>query len=124
MGADANAIEQDRAHADQAAFAHCGGMNDDAMADGDALADFHRLAGIGMDDALVLHIGIFADGDPVIVAAQHRAEPDAGAFLHPHAADQHRIGRDEAIGIEFRHDPVNGVERHGFNFPVAINSHT
>src|SRR5579883_2567702 len=76
---DTGAVEQDRAHADQGAIADKRGMQNDAMADGDALADRHRLSGIGMNDAVILDIGARADGDPFIVAAQHRAEPDAGA---------------------------------------------
>ena len=33
-------------------------MHDHPMADGDAIADFHGLAGIGMDDTIVLDVGI------------------------------------------------------------------
>ena len=51
-------------------------------------ADGGRLAGIGVDDGIILNVGIFADGYPVIIAAQHRAEPHACVFQQSHTADQ------------------------------------
>ncbi len=57
-----------------------------------------------MENAEILDVDVLADGDPVIVAAQNAAEPDAGAFGEAHAPDQRRIGRDPVFagGGQFR----------------------
>jgi hypothetical protein len=44
-------------------------MDDHAMADGHAASDGHGLSRIGVNDAMILDIGVRPDCDPVIVAA-------------------------------------------------------
>jgi hypothetical protein len=53
-------------------------VQDDVVADGHVLADQQREAGIGVAGRIVLDVGALADLDPLIVTAQHRAEPDGG----------------------------------------------
>src|SRR4051812_47202633 len=67
-----------------------------------------------MAGRIVLHVGILADLDPLIVAAQHRAEPYAGGILEPDAAD-HRGGvGDEIVSVAGKSGrlPVEFVDRH------------
>ena len=110
--ADAGAVEQNGAHADQRAVADMRRMHDNAMADSNALADQHRFARIGMDDAVVLDIGLLTDGDPFIVAPQYRAKPDAGAGTQTHFADEHRVRRDKTVIRDFRLGAVERINRH------------
>ena len=72
-----------------------------------------RKSHIGMQDAAILHIAALADMDQLIIAAQHRAEPDAGLAVDPHLADQHGVGRDPtlAIGRQDRGDAVEFIDR-------------
>ena len=42
--------------------------------------------------------GAFAELDPFVVAAQHRAPPDARVLLQPHAADHDR-GLGDPVGL-------------------------
>ena len=117
IASDSCAIQQYRTHPDQGKIAHAGGMNNRPVADGDMVADAHRLAGIGMQDATVLDVGTCPHRDPVIVAPQHRAPPHAGMFFQAHFADQDGIGRDPvfALGRQFGADPVKRIERHSQN---------
>jgi hypothetical protein len=50
-----------------------------------------------MDDGIILHIGTFSDDDPVIVASQNSAEPNAGMLEQPHLSDQRGGWRYPAI---------------------------
>ena len=61
------------------------------MADDAIRPDRHREAGIGVQRRVVLDLRALAELDPLVVAAQHRAEPDAGVELEPHLADQRRV---------------------------------
>ena len=58
--------------ADRAAVQH------DVVADHAIGADGQRKAGIGVQRGIVLDLRALAELDPLVVAAQHRAEPDAG----------------------------------------------
>src|SRR5579863_8930734 len=87
-------------------------MHNDAMTDGNAFADQHGLTWIGMNDAVILDIGLLADGDPFIVTAQYRAKPDAGAGCETYLANHHRIRRDKASLRDFRRDTIKCVNRH------------
>ena len=46
-----------------------------------------------MQRAVILDVAALADLDPLVVAAQHGAEPDAGARLDPHLADDDGVFR-------------------------------
>src|SRR6516165_7311028 len=50
--------------------------------------------GIGMQGGIVLDLRPLAELDPFIVAAQHRAEPDAGVNFEPDFPDQRGSRRD------------------------------
>src|ERR1700681_3090699 len=75
--ADAGAVHDDRPHPDQRAVLQRAAMQDDVVTDRAILSDSKRKTHIGVAGRIVLHIGILADLDPLIVAAQYRAEPDA-----------------------------------------------
>ena len=69
---------------------------------------------IGVAGAIVLDVGALAELDPFVVAAQHRAEPDAGALLQSHLADHGCGVGDEkiAVGGKIGPLPVEFVDRH------------
>jgi len=64
--------------------------------------------------SIILHVRAFADLDPFIVAAQHRAEPDARRTQQAHLADHGRgVGDEEiAVGGQFGPLPVEFVDGH------------
>jgi hypothetical protein len=101
-------------------------MNDDAMANRDAAANMHRLSRIGVNDAMILHVRVLAHSDPVIVTAQHSAEPDARAFPQVYFSDQNRIRRDPAIIRNLGRHAIQRINRHSHLFrETAVNySHT
>ena len=68
------------------------------VADRHVVAQRQREAGVGVQHAAVLHVAARADRDPVVVAAQHRAVPDAGVFAERHAADHRRAVGDPGAG--------------------------
>src|SRR5262249_44089253 len=69
---------------------------------------------IGMQRGIVLHLAAFADLDPLVVAAQDRAEPDAGMAPEPNAADDSRGFRDPiaAVGGQVGLFTIQLIERH------------
>ena len=99
-GADGRAVEERRAVADQRLLADLGAVHDAAVADGGVAADHQGLAGRGVQDRVVLHVGALADHDRADVGAQHGAVPDAGALLDGHVADQGRGRGDEGVGVD------------------------
>ena len=64
------------------------------MPDGTPCTDCERKADIGMHDGVFLNIGVIANGDRLIIAAQNGTEPEPGILTHNDLADQGRIGRD------------------------------
>ena len=78
--ADLGAVEHHRIDADQRAVAYGAAVDHRHMADGDMLTDHYGKARIGVENAAVLDVGAVADGDRLIVAAQHRMPPNAGFF--------------------------------------------
>ncbi len=77
-------------------------------------SDRQRKAHVGVAGRIVLDVGAFADLDPFIVTAQHRAEPHAGAAEQANLADQGRGISDKIIAVrgEFRALPVKFVNGH------------
>ena len=108
------AVHDDRAHPDQRVVFKRATVQDDIVADGAVVADRQRKAAVGVAGAIVLHVGAFADLDPLIVAAQHRAEPHAGRIQKAHLADHDGGICDEIISVcgEFRSLSVEFVDRH------------
>src|ERR1700730_5829826 len=86
--ADLRTVHHDRTHPDQRAVLERATVQDDVVTDRAVLSDHKRKDAVGVAGGIVLHIGPFADPDPLIVAAQHRAEPDAGRVLEAHLADK------------------------------------
>src|SRR5690606_33782743 len=98
----------------------------DHMADGHAVADGQRLAGVGMQDAAVLDIGVPPDCDRIVVAPDRRAKPDAGARLENHVSYD-GCGRCDPVfalrrelrllvteTVNIHHDTVISKENKGF----------
>ena len=76
--------------------------------------DGHRRPDIRVDHRQVLDVRVLADGDRIIVAAQHTAIPDRGIFTEKHIA--HHLG---AAG-----DPEISARRQGRGHSIQfINSH-
>ena len=57
------------------------------MADRAMVADGQGETGVCVEDAAVLDLRAFADGDDVVVTAHGGAEPDAGVLFQDHVAD-------------------------------------
>src|ERR1700744_2613942 len=89
-------------------------MNDDPAADRHAASDRHRLSGIGVNDAVVLDIRILAYGDPVVIAPDNSAEPDACILSESDLTDQNGIGRNPVFAFrgQYRLQSVQRINRH------------
>src|SRR6476661_10588751 len=89
-------------------------MQDHVVSDRAILSDGQWKAHVGMAGCVILHIGVFADLDPLVVAAQHRAEPNAGAIEQANPADHRGSVGDEVVSVcrEFGRLPVQFVDRH------------
>src|SRR4029078_5286508 len=109
------AVHDDRAHPDERVVLKRATVQDHIVADRAVGAYRERKAGGGVSGAIVLHVGAFADLDPLIVTAQHCAEPDAGRVQKAHLSYRGGCVRDEIISVsgEFRPLPVEFVNRHG-----------
>src|SRR2546423_6153443 len=68
-------VHDDRAHPDERVVFKRATVQDHIVADRAVAADRERKAGVGVAGGIVLHVGALADLDPLIVAAQHPAEP-------------------------------------------------
>ena len=89
-------------------------MKNDVVANDAVAADGQRKSRVGVQRRVVLDLRALAELDPFVVAAQDRAEPDAGFGLEPHAADQHRSFRhiELAVAGKFGRLTVELVNRH------------
>ena len=112
--ADLRAVHDDRAHADKSPVLKRAAVQDDVVADRAILSDYQRKAGIGMAGRIVLNVGILADLDPFVVAAQHRPEPHARGVMETDLADHRcRVGNEVvSAGGKFGRLPVECVDRH------------
>ena len=81
------------------------------MTDGHPRTDARRQAAIGVDHRAVLHVGVDADVDPVVVTPQHATEPHARAGGEPYGTDhvgrrrkpRKRIDLGRAVGETVEH---------------------
>src|SRR5215831_2262840 len=112
VAADPGAVEHDRAHADQAVIGDRAAVQNDVVADHAVVADDKRETRIGVQRRVVLDLRTFADLDPLVVAAQHRAEPDAGVDLEPHAPDHARALGNPMAGMQIGPLAVELIDRH------------
>src|SRR5690606_25363524 len=97
--ADLGAVEDHRVDADQAVIVHRAAVHHHVVTDGDALAQGQRKAHVGVHDATVLHVAVLSDMDQLVVATQHRTEPDTGPRLQADIADQVGAWCNPAIGM-------------------------
>lgn len=75
---DLRAVENDRAHADKDLVSHRAGMHDGAVPHRDQLANESGKLVRNVHDRAILDVAARAHRDPVDIAPQDRAEPDAG----------------------------------------------
>src|SRR5215470_17367778 len=78
---DPRAVEHDRAHADQAVRSDRTAVQHGVVPDDTFRADRGGKSWVGMNRAIVLDLRPLTDLDPLVVAAQNRAPPDAGVGL-------------------------------------------
>src|SRR5579885_1037929 len=107
-------IEHNGAHAYQRIVADRAPVQHDVVADESVGADGQRKAGIGMQRAVILHVRPLTDLDPLIVAAQHGAVPNADFGLQPYPPNQHGGIGDLAavIARKLRRLAIERVDRH------------
>ena len=117
--ADARTVEQNRPHADQAVGADGAAVQDDVVTDHAIRPDGHRETGIGVQRRIVLDLRALAELDRFVIAAQHRAEPDAGIELEPHFADHGRVRRDPKAARFRQFRPVS-VEFVDHDCPLVL----
>src|ERR1043165_1410619 len=82
------AVQDPRAHSDQAIVGDRTAMEDRLMAYRDPGADRQWHSRVGMADRAVLEIRVVAKDQRRIVPAEDRAEPDARPRAQPHVADE------------------------------------
>jgi hypothetical protein len=100
LRADLSAVEDRRAHADEAFVADGAGVDNRAVADGDPITD-EAWKFIGeMQDGVVLNVGVMADDDAIDVAAQDGVIPDAGMIAEGNVAKDNGGARDVNAGAE------------------------
>src|SRR6266853_3271224 len=103
-GPDVRTVQQNRAHANEALVFNSTAVHDRAVADGHVVADCRRMRlGHDMDDGAVLNVAAAADFDPVHIAADDHAHPDAALFADLHFADHLRTGIDEYARVDTWH---------------------
>ena len=86
-------VQQGGVHPDQAVIAHCTAVDDGPVPNGYPLAHLDIQPGACVQYGVILHIGVFADGDAARIGAQHRTVPDAALLRKAHTARQRRILR-------------------------------
>lgn len=84
---DISAVQDGRADAYQAVVSDRTTMEHNSVADRATRTDSERKSHIRMQYAMVLHIAALPNMDFLIIAAQHRSEPNTGIRLYPHPAD-------------------------------------
>src|SRR5271154_6728227 len=92
--ADLRSIENDSAHADERPGADRAAVQDRIVPDRAILPDIHGKAHVGMQHRILLNVGAGAEENPLVVAAQRRAEPDAAVVAQHYVADDVGVGRD------------------------------
>ena len=97
--AKAASLEHGRAHADQRALLDHASLELSRVTDARVLLDQGRQALGAVNDHVVLDVGALAHLDGRLIAAQHRAKPDAGAGRDLHVADQDGGRCDVGVGM-------------------------
>src|SRR5690606_27574705 len=86
--------------------------------DADPLAHPARKTGVGVQDAIVLHVGATTDVDAVRVRTDHAAEPQAGPCRDAGRPDHRGVRGDPGTGIDRRLMIAEG-NVHALPWPVA-----
>src|SRR5439155_12330681 len=107
-----------RADADAHVVHDGAGVDDAAMADGDARSDDARELGRDVEHRVVLDIGVPAERDVVVLVAPEHAEgPDARSLLDRHVADDLRRRVDVRALVDARLPPGHLAD-HGAAAPA------
>ena len=67
------------------------------MADGAVPTDGQRIAHIGVADRVFLDVRARAHGDPLVIAPERRAEPDAGIGVENHVPGELPVAISEPL---------------------------
>ena len=82
-------------HSDEAAIPYRAPVHQRAVAHGDAFAQRYSTAHIAVQHGIILHVGVFANGQSAVVAAQHGPVPHRGTGFQDHIALHGGVGRNE-----------------------------
>ena len=104
--ADFGVFEEDGVDAYHDVAADAVAVKDGAVGDDDVVADFQVV--VGVEDAVVLDVGVTSDADASVVAAQDGAGPYAGIFAYGDVADDVGGFADEGCGVDFGCFAVEG----------------
>jgi len=110
MFADLGAVQNGRAHADEALITDSAGMDDGGMANGDPIAQNAGMFIGKMKDGVVLDVGVVSDNDAVDVAAQDGVIPNAGVIAESDVAENDGAARDVNAFAKRRLAAQEGVE--------------
>lgn len=102
---DSDAVENDRANANQASVAQTGAMDHSTVPDGDLGADHHRKAWITMKHGPILHIAAGSNVNGTEITASHAVRPKTRAGSKAYIADQHGGLSHPGIGIDLGRRP-------------------
>jgi len=119
MLANLGAVEHHCVNTDQAVVVNGAAVQHGVMADGHAGAEGQRVTHVGVHHAAVLHVAVLADQDQLVIAAQHRVEPDVGALLQLDLAYQRGIRCNPTVGMGLDAGVAQAVF-HGFSSRHAI----
>ena len=112
------AVQQDRAHADQAPVLDRAAVDHRGMPDRHVVADGRRVRVLhDVHDRAVLDVRSAADADLVHVAADDDRHPDAALFADLHVADDLGAVVDEGGRVDARHAPAVGPKHSGRIIP-------
>jgi hypothetical protein len=108
-------VQHDGVDADQRTLANGTAMEHHLVADGYVGTDIERHAVVSVKDRAVLHIGVVADRDRVVVAAQDGAEPDVHVTSKPNIPDDGGVFGDPDSLLQLRCKFSEAVYRHIFS---------
>jgi len=113
--ANHSVVQDYRADADQAVVANPAPVQKRAVPDGAAAPDLEGQALVGVEDAMLLNIGLVADLEILVVAAKHGPIPNGHATAEGDFADDIRVWSDKKIadGGKCWGDTVESQNRHG-----------
>ena len=80
-----------------------------------ATAERHRATGVDMQHRAVLDIAVHADHDWRVIAAQHRAGPNAGAGFEDYVPDEGGAFGDIGGFVDSRGQIADPIKGHGSN---------